>query len=292
MAVGILGYGNLGASLYRLLCESGERAVVFSNRIAKGEGDFYPTSALNTDNLPLDALLLAHGSAGNYREELSFYVQKYHTVSAYDIHENLLTLKNEIEPISKKHHTVSILGVGWDPGLLSVIRAWCKAIFPHTNPKTVWGEGVSEGHSFVLRQIEGVEEGIQYTVPTETGHKRVCYVVCDCAQQHRVEKEILSHREYFTKETTEIHFISREDFLKTHKGNCYHRGSVRATSYDGTDTISFEVSMQRNPDFTARIMIAYLNAIRRLAKEEKWGAYSPLDLSVSYLLSPNAYSLW
>ena len=290
--VGILGYGNLGKSLYRILCERGEDVFVFSNRREGREGDFFSANMLKKESLPLDTLFLAHGSSGSYRDELLVLAKKYNLISAYDIHSDLVPLRRELASITEQHHTVTILGTGWDPGLLSLARAICRTVFPEGIMKTQWGEGVSEGHSFALRQIDGVKDAIQYTVPTEHTHRRICYVVCDREEESRIQKEILEKREYFSQNNTEIHFITEDEFLSKHKGVSFHRGRVSAALEDKSARIDFSVEMQRNPDFTARIMIAYLDAIRRLVKEEKWGAYSPVDIPLSYLISDDLYSLW
>ena len=103
MAVGILGYGNLGKALHRLLVERGEKVYIFSNREGKSEGResiYFPTECLMEGNLPVEALFLAHGSYGAYQEETARLAEKYHLISAYDIHSELHTFKELIYPIT------------------------------------------------------------------------------------------------------------------------------------------------------------------------------------------------
>ena len=295
MSIGILGYGKLGKALRNYLEKSGEEVLVFSDREKErrreGNTDFSPSTSLLDEKLPLDALFLAHGSFGTYKEEALLLSQKYDLISAFDIHCELPSLQTQIHESAKQYKTTSILGVGWDPGLLSLARIMTQATFPELSPKTAWGEGVSEGHSFAIRQIVGVEDAIQYTVPDGDWHHRVCYVVCKESERARIRAEILNMREYFVKEHTEVHFISKAEFDNKHSGNAFHRGKVSASLPDGSAGMSFEVSMKCNPDFTARTMCAYLPALLRLKKEGKYGAYGPLDIPFSYLFS-DAQKYW
>ena len=296
MYIGVLGYGKLGKALCRCLEKTGAPLAVFSDResIEGGREEngirFYPTTSLLREST--QALFLAHGSFGAYREECIRLAERHSILSAYDIHQDLVAMKREIHPIAVKNKTVAILGIGWDPGVLSLARALCRAILPECTPKTEWGEGVSEGHSFVLRSILGVKDGIQYTVPTEGGHRRVCYVVSALADRARICEEILGAREYFNPETTEVHFVGEEEFERLHKGREHHRGKVSAVTDDGSDALSLEVRMCHNPVFTAKIMRAYLNALRRLKREEHYGAYGPLDIPLSYLCDEEAEGVW
>ena len=292
MSVGILGYGNLGASIYNILRERGEEVILFSNRAEGREGEIVKARLLWEASPPLEVLFLAHGSTGGYRDEILTLARSYHLISAYDIHSDLSPLQEELSLLAKKHRTVTVLGSGWDPGVLSLARVMCKAILPEMTPKTAWGEGVSEGHSFALRQINGVRDAIQYTVPSIDSHRRVCYVVCDTGEESRIRNEILNKKEYFSPSMTEIHFVSDEEFQRNHKGKCFHRGRVSTVLEDESASIRVEVEMQRNPDFTARIMVAYLSATRRLIQEGRWGCYSPLEIPLSYLLDDGANFLW
>ncbi len=297
MSLGILGYGKLGKALARILLERGCDVFVFSDRekvSGRRGGDifFYPSSYLKEKRIPMDALLLAHGSIGTYKAETLSLLKNYNVISAYDIHSDLSSFLENADRVAKQNQTIAVLGIGWDPGLLSLARALSFSVFPEVSPKTEWGVGVSEGHSHAIQRIHGVREGIQYTHPTENGHRRVCYVVCDAGEEKRIEWEIKRMKEYFSPQTTEVHFISEDEFQKNHKGNAFHRGKVSATLPDDSASISFEVSMKRNPDFTARIMLAYIVALQRFREKGSFGAFSPLDIPLSYLLEKNAPFMW
>ncbi len=297
MKIGILGCGKLGMSLARLLCLDGIKPYLFSNRqnneTTAEEQTPLHASLLFSGEYMLDALFLAHPSTRAEREEQLQLSHYYHTVSAYDMHSDLAPLKAQTDKVAKESGTVAIIGVGWDPGLLSLARAICYATFPKSSVQTKWGVGVSEGHSAAIRKIPGVIKAIQYTHPTATSHRRVCYVVCERGEEGRIEECIRNMPEYFLPYDTEVHFIGNEEFEREHEGVLFHRGcvSVKDSLTDNT-SISVEVRMQHNPTFTARVMLAYLSALWRIKKEGKCGAFGPLDIPLSYLLEKEQSFLW
>lgn len=98
------------------------------------------------------------------------------------------------------------------------------------------GTGVSQGHSDAIRRIEGVKNGIQYTIPVESAlekvrlgqhpeltarekHTRVCYVVAEeGADLDKIENEIKNMPSYFADYDTTVNFISEDELEKNHKG--------------------------------------------------------------------------
>ena len=75
-----------------------------------------------------------------------------------------------------------------------MMRLIFNSIAPiHTPANSFWGMGVSQGHSDAIRRLEGVENAIQYTIPSKKivakcgkefdyvpkgteKHERLCYV--------------------------------------------------------------------------------------------------------------------
>src|SRR5699024_4610342 len=94
------------------------------------------------------------------------------------------------------------------------------------------GKGLSQGHSDAVRRVEGVKNGVQYTLPSETAmdrvrngenpdlataekHKRECYVVLeDGASADEVAHTIKTMPNYFDEYETEVHFITEEELLR------------------------------------------------------------------------------
>ena len=300
MRVGIFGFGKLGGALLELCNKSAEfsEVLLFSHRERNEEGRalgsarIYPTKILKEKSPSLDLLLLAHSSKGEILSERIALQRRYTTVDAFDVHGVLEDRRCEIDATARQNKTVGIVGIGWDPGVLSLARSLCFGIFGEDGCSTRWGVGVSEGHSSAIRALQGVQKAIQYTVPTENGHRRVCYVVCEKSQEMRIAHQIKSIPEYFLPYETEVHFISLDEFDRVHEGARYHRGSVFGNGdIAGEASLSLEVKMQSNPHFTAAIMLAYARAARSLMDEKAFGAYGPLDIPLRLLVGGRR-NLW
>ncbi len=137
-----------------------------------------------------------------------------------------------MDEVAKGSNKVSLISVGWDPGLFSLNRLLAKSILPKGQSYTFWGKGVSQGHSDAIRKIKGVKYGVQYTLPSEEAiekvrsgdnpqlktnerHTRLCYVVpYDLNDTNRIEKEIKSMPNYFLDYHTTVNFITEEEFIK------------------------------------------------------------------------------
>lgn len=300
MRIGILGMGRLGTALVELCSQRREYSEIFAfsrrekNREGRvwGTARIFPLEQLYEGAARVDILLLAHSSKGEILSERLDLQRRYTTVDAFDVHGVLRERREEIDRVARASKTVGIVGVGWDPGVLSLARTLCRGIFPNGKIRTRWGEGVSEGHSSAIRAIEGVKRAVQYTVPTEDGHRRVCFVVCDDGREEQVACKIKEMPEYFLPYDTEVNFISEEEFLRSHEGAHHHRGSVCGQGdLAGAASVSVEVKMQSNPHFTASVMLAYARAARTLAREGSYGAYGPLELPLG-LLAEGTADLW
>ena len=57
--------------------------------------------------------------------------------------------------------------------MFSLNRLYAESILVQGSTYTFWGKGVSQGHSDAIRRIEGVKNGIQYTVPIEAAVDQV-----------------------------------------------------------------------------------------------------------------------
>ena len=47
------------------------------------------------------------------------------------------------------------------------------AILPNGENYTFWGKGLSQGHSDAVRRVNGVKNGVQYTIPSEDAMEKV-----------------------------------------------------------------------------------------------------------------------
>ena len=103
------------------------------------------------------------------------YAQYFNVLDSFDTHAKALEYSNSLNEASLKSNKISMMSIGWDPGLFSNMRVLIKSILPNSKIYTFWGTGVSQGHSDAIRRIPGVKDARQYTVPIEEALKRIKY---------------------------------------------------------------------------------------------------------------------
>ena len=268
----------------------------------------------------IEILFLCGGSFSDIEEIGVEAIKHFCTVDAFDTHKKLLSHKNNLDKIAKKTNHVALTAFGWDPGILSAVRVLFSGIAGENNLATFWGDGVSQGHSDALRRLPGIENAIQFTIPNkkeianiqkypnyhpkeENKHKRICYVATQIVdknskldkgynfeknQQQKTEtnlkKQIKSLPNYFAGQKTVVHFVQNDKVIELQK-NMKHKGLVishwmQPNCYEAK--MKFEVEMQNNPSFTARIMIVGANIVSKYIEEKKYGGYSILDIPPRY----------
>ncbi|WP_315079865.1 diaminopimelate dehydrogenase [uncultured Clostridium sp.] len=306
--VGVIGYGNLGKGVLRAIKQNNdiELEAVFTRREGVSIED--GLSAIHISKIAeykdkIDVMILCGGSATDLPDQGPKISEMFNTVDSFDTHAKIPQYFERIDKVAKSAGTLSIISVGWDPGLFSLNRLIGQAILPEGKDYTFWGKGVSQGHSDAIRRIDGVKDGKQYTIPKEealskvrTGenpelttrekHLRVCYVVLeDGADKEKVENEIKTMPNYFSDYDTEVNFISEEELKENHSG-MPHGGFVIRTGVTGNgnkEKIEFSLSLDSNPEFTSSVLVAYARAIVKMAKEGKTGACTVFDVPPAYL---------
>ena len=218
--VGIVGYGNIGKAIEKLLATSREFELVgiFSRRAENNIKSPFGTPIYSQNMLlddgfqdKIDVLLLAVGSANDLQSTALKLAGMYCTVDSFDTHAKMKTYIHDLDAITKLGGTLSIVGCGWDPGLFSLVRALFASVMPSVSPQTFWGKGVSQGHSEAVRRLPSVKYAVQYTIPKENAitlarrgktdfstrekHERVCYVVPDYALYFAKDNRDVSEEE-------------------------------------------------------------------------------------------------
>ena len=292
ICIGIVGYGNLGKGAEQAVCGQEDMTLVaiFSRRkdLQSLSGvPIYPMTQLQEFGGKIDVLLLCGGSAKDLPEQSPRLAQEFAIVDSYDDHENAAA---HIAACHNDRHT-AIVCAGWDPGLFSIQRVLCKSLFPSLAPQTFWGPGVSQGHSDALRQVEGVADGRQYTVPLESAvararagenlpkekaHKRVCFVVAKPgADEEKIRRDIQTMPHYFAPYETEVTFVPPGQLEQA----LPHGGRV----IGGAGQVELTLRLPSNPRFTASVLTACGRAAWRMEKEGNFGAKTLLDIPLSYL---------
>lgn len=317
--IGIVGYGNLGKGVEMELAKNTDMSLeaIFTRRDVNEIKPYTNTKVISFSEIEnyvgkIDVLILCGGSAKDLDYQSVFLSKNFNIVDSFDTHAKINTHFNEVDEKAKEGNKTAIVSVGWDPGLFSMTRALSEAILVKGNTYTFWGKGVSQGHSDAIRQIEGVKDAIQYTVPNEEAidrvrnfenpnltvrekHTRECYVlVKEGYEKSEIEKAIKEMPYYFDEYDTVVNFVDEEE-MKKHKEKLPHGGFVLRSGNNGENNknnsiVEFSLKLDSNPEFTSGVLIAYARAACRLNKENNIGAKTVLDVPISYLLRVNERS--
>lgn len=290
--IAVAGYGNLGKAIEKLAIAD-ERFVltkIYSRRKIDNPLRAPFAAARSAEH---DVVLLAMGSKNDIDNNLEQFCA-FNTVDCYDDHANAHGHMELLKSIKDKR-TVSVACAGWDPGIMSAERALLNLV---GNPVTLWGRGISMGHTNAVRDIAGVLDAVQITAPKlnakqlaqkgaqhpEALHDRIVYVACADCDKQRIRQEIINMPHYFAEYDTEVLFCSQQE-IRQIKAKDTHRGQTIVYA-DGC-TASFTLDMQSNSLLTAKIMLEYAAIIPQLQRDGMRGVLTPLDVPLKYLVKQN-----
>src|SRR5690606_5768290 len=309
--LGIVGYGNLGKGTVKAIQQSQdmELVAIFTRRNPQDlhidiphVKDEHISTALDYQD-EIDAMLLCGGSATDLPEQTPQFAKHFNTVDSFDTHAKIPEFYEKVNKAATEGKKIAMISVGWDPGLFSINRVMADAILPNGENYTFWGKGLSQGHSDAVRRVEGVKNGVQYTIPSEDAmekvrsganpelstaekHRRVCYVVAEeGADKAAIEHEIKTMPNYFADYDTEVNFISEEELNRDHT-KAPHGGFVirgGKTGEDTTQIYEFSLKLDSNPEFTSSVLVAYARAAYRLSQEKQFGAKTVFDIAPGYI---------
>lgn len=315
----IIGYGNIGKGCELALSQNEDLELIgiYTRRQPKEiqvQLEENKHKVFNVENIQkqinkIDVGLLCGGSAKDLPVQGPKFAQSFCTVDSYDNHKNILEYKKDMNLASSGGSNLSIISVGWDPGIFSYERLLAQIFIKDCQVRGFYGlgekGGLSMGHSDALRRIEGVKDARQYThakidaiekvrsgenpnLSQREMHWRECFVVLELgADRKRIEDSIRTMKGYFKPYDVKIHFTTEEGLKKvsSDRGQC-HDGLVIAsgkTVGGYSSTIEYRCSWESNPEATASVMVAYARACYQLNKEGRIGALSPIDIPPVYL---------
>ena len=283
--IGIVGYGNIGRGVEQAIKrnEDMELAAVFTRRdpasvkvATKGAKVVHMDDMLSMKG-DVDVMVLCGGSATDLPVMGPEIAANFNTIDSFDTHAKIPEYFANVDKAAKEGNNISIISVGWDPGMFSLNRLYAESILVQGSTYTFWGKGVSQGHSDAIRRIPGVKNAIQYTVPvdeavdqvrsgsepkltTRDKHTRECYVVAqEGANKAEIENAIKTMPNYFDEYNTTVHFISEEELKRDHS-KMPHGGFVIRTGETGEEgnkhVIEYSLKLDSNPEFTASVLIA------------------------------------
>lgn len=306
MKAAIVGYGNLGKSVEKVITASQDIDLygIFSRRAKLDTTNpVFDVAEFEKHAKNIDVAYLCLGSATDIPTQAERFAKATNTVDTYDNHHYVPQHREEMDKVARESGHIAVVSTGWDPGMFSLARVYASAILPNATQNTFWGPGVSQGHSDALRRIKGVKRAVQYTIPLEQAlekargaqavgltsyetHRRQCFIVADEADQDRIRKEIIEMPDYFVGYQVEVNFISEEEFLRDHTGMPHGGHVISAGEAGGTNhLIEYSLKLSANPDFTAAVAVAFGRAAYRLNMQGQTGARSVLEIP-PYLLHP------
>ncbi len=304
--IGIVGYGNLGKACEKIILsdEKIELVGIFSRR--SGVKSDCGTQVYMQDDIfkfDMDVALLCVGSQSDLQDTAAKIAAKFNTIDSFDTHAEMVKHIDRMSKIAFDNDRLCFVGIGWDPGLFSLVRAMVFGVIPNSKCHTFWGRGVSQGHSEAIRHIKGVVKAKQYTVPKESAlqlvregvdrdltprekHLRECYVVVEkVADKEGIERKIVNMPNYFAQYDTIVHFVD-EKYFDEHCGGAQHGGFVLANGvFDGFKSkAEFSLNLESNPTFTAGVLIAYAKALAKEYENGQRGVKTILDVPIADLL--------
>ncbi len=311
--IGIVGYGKLGRGVELALgqCPDMKLIGIFTRRPPEtiqplgSSTKVLSVEEIETMKDDIDVMILCGGSASDLPEQGPQLAKWFNTIDSFDTHAKIPQYYEKMDQVANSSGRISIISVGWDPGLFSINRMMTEAILPNGETYTFWGKGVSQGHSDAIRRIDGVKDAKQYTIPIKeavdkvrsgsnpelaTGekHLRDCYVVAgEGADKVRIENEIKTMPNYFADYETKVSFITEQELKRDHSamphGGFVIRSGITGENSEHSNIIEFSLKLESNPEFTASVLVAYARAAFRMNKAGQSGAKSVLDVPPAYL---------
>lgn len=294
--VGIVGYGNLGKAVESVVKadDDFELVGVFSKRKLK---EVIPVSEVENYKDKIDLLFLCGGSQNELKNQAFRFIKNFNIIESYDNHNRLQEYHKKLNLKAQKNEKIALCSFGWDPGLFSFMRGLFSMV--GYTPYTFWGKGLSQGHTQAIKNIFGVKDAVQFTIPnrqvikkicggtdvpvSKNFHKRECFVVCDKKQRDRIKNDIVSMPDYFCGYKTTVKFVSQQKLDKIK--NFAHQGRVLTKG----NLMDFSLKLPSNPEFTAKVAVCYAKAFDALTKEKKFGVFSIFDVPLKYIVDEDVY---
>jgi len=272
MNVIILGHGNIGRAAEEAIKKAPDMQLI---------GIYHHDD--NLDSVQADVALVCTPT----REVPVFVPQLLKrgicTVDSFDIHSNIYNLKQNLDGLCRTSRAVSIISAGWDPGSDSMVRALMAALVPEGEMYTNFGPGRSMGHTVAAKAIPGVKDALSMTLPAGKGkHNRHVYIELEDGYDFEHVKASLLRDDYFAHDYTEVELVPSVEALQTTD----HGVHIERNGICGLkDNQQLDFSMRiNNPALTGQFMVACARAAYRMKEQERFGAYTTIELAPADLL--------
>ncbi|MFV9678002.1 MAG: diaminopimelate dehydrogenase, partial [Methanosarcinales archaeon] len=177
--IALVGYGNVGRGVEEALKLNAdtELVAVLTRRPEQVRKELKDVPVFHIDEKPediqIDVAILCGGSKEDIPVQGPKSAERFNTVDSFDMHAEIPSYFQRMDSIAKERGHVHVISAGWDPGIFSLMRVLGDAFLPQSKQYTLWGEGVSQGHSDTARKVDGVLDARAYTIPIEQAVQRV-----------------------------------------------------------------------------------------------------------------------
>lgn len=280
----IVGYGNIGKYTLEALNAAEDFEVAGVVRRSVGQPTIPELAACKVvdsiDKLDnVDVAILCSPTRAIKEIAAEILKKGINTIDSFDVHSQIVDLKNTLDPIAKAHNSTAIISAGWDPGSDSIVRTLMLAMAPKGITYTNFGPGMSMGHSVAAKSIPGVKDALSMTIPLGTGvHRRLVYIELEAGADFATVEKTLKADAYFASDETHVKHVDNIDMLKDmgHGVHLTHKGVSGETQNQ-----LFEYSMRiNNPALTAQFLVSSARASMKQAK----GAYTVIEVAPIYFL--------
>lgn len=279
----IVGYGNIGKYIIESLQAASDFEIV---GIVRRDATNVPSeltaykvvdSVSKLGDVDVALLSVPTRSVEHFAKEC--LTLGINTVDSFDIHSDILSLRDTLDSVAREHDAVSVISSGWDPGSDSIIRALFESMAPKGITYTNFGPGMSMGHTVAVKAVDGVKDALSMTIPTGTGvHRRMVYIELKDGYDFVTVSQAVKSDDYFIKDETHVFQVENVDILK----DMGHGVLMERKGASGnTQNQQFKFDMRvNNPALTAQMMV---NAARASMRQEP-GAYTLIEIPVVDLL--------
>ena len=279
----VIGYGNIGKYVLEALQAAPDfeiAGVVRRNAsVIPEELKAYKVAESIAELGKTDVALLCTPTRSVEKFAKECLSQGINTVDSFDIHRQIVQLRQSLAETAKQHNSVAVISAGWDPGSDSVVRTLMEAMAPNGLTYTNFGPGMSMGHTVAVKAIEGVKTALSMTIPLGTSvHRRMVYIELEKGYDFNAVSNAIKSDDYFAHDETHVFQVDNVESLKDMgHGVLMQRKGV--SGFTQNQLFSFEMRIN-NPALTAQIMVG---SARATIKQQP-GAYTMIEIPVIDLL--------
>lgn len=279
----VVGYGNIGRFVVESLQEAPDFEIAGIVRRDPSKrpaelGDL-PVVADIRELGKVDVAILATPTREVEKHAVDILAQGINTVDSFDIHTDIVKLRETLDRAAKAHGSVAIIAAGWDPGSDSIVRTLMQAAAPNGLTYTNFGPGMSMGHTVCVKSKPGVKDALSMTIPLGTGiHRRMVYVELEEGARLADVAKAVKEDPYFANDETHVMAVPSVDAVKD-MGHGVHMTRKGVSGRTQNQRFEFNMSIN-NPALTAQILVG----VARASMKQRPGAYTMIEIPVIDLL--------